>query len=81
MPRRFGRSWRQDREIESFFLPGDSPELNPDEYPDADLKARMNAAEPVKERGVSRRKAASHLRSIQKQPARAGPYFKAKNIG
>jgi transposase len=37
--------------LELFFLPRYSPEFNPDEYLNADLEARMNAAEPVRERG------------------------------
>ena len=35
-------------EIELFYLPSYSPELNPDEYLNCDLKARMDACEPVR---------------------------------
>jgi transposase len=76
------RAWldgKTDR-IELFFLPSYSPELNPDEYLNADLKARMNAGEPVRERGQLQNKVVSHLRSIQKQPARVRAYFNAKHI-
>jgi transposase len=66
--------------IALFFLPTYSPELNPDEYLNADLKARMNVAEPVRERGQLQRKVISHLRSIQKQPARVRSYFNARHI-
>lgn len=41
---------KSDR-IALFFLPSYSPELNPDEYLNADLKARMNAAQPVRQHG------------------------------
>jgi transposase len=76
------RAWLDGKadKIELFFLPSYSPELNPDEYLNADLKARMNAAEPVRQRGQMQGKVLSHLRSIQKQPARVRAYFAAKNI-
>jgi transposase len=76
------RAWLDGKagKIELFFLPSYSPELNPDEYLNADLKARMNAAEPVRQRGQMQAKVLSHLRSIQKQPARVRAYFAAKHI-
>lgn len=76
------REWLAGRldQIELFFLPGYSPELNPDEYLNADLKARMSAAEPVRNGAHLKRKVVSHLRSIQKQPARVRSYFKAEAI-
>lgn len=76
------QEWLADKldQIELFFLPSYSPELNPDEYLNADLKARMSAGEPVRNSGHLKRKVVSHLRSIQKQPARVRSYFKAKAI-
>jgi hypothetical protein len=50
------------------------------EYLNADLKAKMSAGEPVHKREHMKKKALSHLRSIQKQPARIRSYFKAENI-
>lgn len=76
------REWltQHTEQIELFFLPSYSPELNPDEYLNADLKARMSAAEPVRDAAHLRRKVVSHLHSIQKQPARIRSYFKAERI-
>lgn len=76
------RDWLADEldHIELFFLPSYSPELNPDEYLNADLKARMSAAEPVRDGAHLKRKVVSHLRSIQKQPARVRSYFRANSI-
>ena len=76
------KQWLSDKsdQIELFFLPSYSPELNPDEYLNADLKARMSAAEPVHKKDHMKKKVLSHLRSIQKQPARIRSYFKAENI-
>lgn len=76
------KAWLADKkaQIELFFLPSYSPELNPDEYLNADLKARISQAEPVRNGEHLKRKVISHLRSIQKQPARIRSYFKAKPI-
>ena len=74
--------WLADEldQIEWLFLPSYSPELNPDEYLNADLKASMNAAEPVRDGAHLKRKVVSELRSIQKQPARVRSYFRANSI-
>ncbi|MFT7548359.1 MAG: transposase [Candidatus Azotimanducaceae bacterium] len=76
------KEWLSDKteQIELFFLPSYSQELNPDEYLNADLKAKMSAGEPVHKRDHMKKKVLSHLRSIQKQPARIRSYFKAENI-
>ena len=74
--------WLVDKSerIELFFLPSYAPELNPDEYLNADFKASMSAAELVRSGSHLRRKLLSHLRSIQQQPARVRSYFKADPI-
>ncbi|MCP9449938.1 MAG: hypothetical protein NNA21_07750 [Nitrospira sp.] len=66
------REWpaRHTEHIEVCFLPGDVPEINSDEYLDADLKARIGAADPVRDAAHLRRKVAFHLCSIPNQPAR-----------
>ncbi|MDN0075069.1 transposase [Crenobacter sp. SG2303] len=66
--------------IELFFLPSYSPELNPDEYLNGDLKARMSAGAPVRSDGQLQGKVLSHLRSLQKQPARIRSYFRHEKI-
>jgi transposase len=76
------RQWleRHRDEIELFFLPSYSPELNPDEYLNADLKARMSAGEPAHRAEQMKKKVLSHLRSLQKQPERIRSYFRAEKI-
>ncbi|MCS7016805.1 MAG: IS630 family transposase, partial [Gemmatales bacterium] len=66
------REWLKDKQdkIELIFLPSDSPELNPDEYLNADLKARFNAGEQVRDGEHLERKVCSHLHALQKQPER-----------
>ncbi|MFW9606095.1 MAG: IS630 family transposase [Pseudomonas sp.] len=68
------------RAIELFFLPSYSPELNPDEYLNGDLKARMSAGEPVRSDSQLKGKVLSHLRSLQKQPERIRSYFRHEKI-
>ena len=78
------QAWLEEEEnkkaIELFFLPSYSPELNPDEYLNGDLKARMSAGEPVRSDGQLQGKVLSHLRSLQKQPARIRSYFRHEKI-
>lgn len=76
------RQWleKNSDRIELFFLPSYSPELNPDEYLNADLKARMSAGEPAYRREQMKKKVLSHLRSLQKQPERIRSYFEADKI-
>lgn len=75
-------AWLTDHaeEIELFYLPSYSPELNPDEYLNPDLKARMNAGEPVRTQEAMQSKLLGHLRSLQKQPERIRSYFKHEKI-
>ena len=60
--------------IELFFLPSYSPELNPDEYLNCDLKSSLNRRAIKRGKGQFKRKAQSCMRSIQKQPKRVREY-------
>ena len=66
--------------IEVFYLPSYSPELNPDELLNADLKQRVTTAAPARTAKALTRTAITSLRSIQKQPARVQSYFKHKDV-
>ncbi len=46
----------KEDKIELFFLPSYSPELNPDEYLNCDLKARINTDKPVRKKGEMKAK-------------------------
>jgi transposase len=61
--------------IEVFYLPSYSPELNPDELLNADLKQRVTAAVPARTQVQLVKTTSKVLRSIQKQPARVERYF------
>lgn len=67
-------------QIELFFLPSYSPELNPDEYLNCDLKSSISRGKPVREKGQMKKKVLSILRSLQKQPERVRSYFDAEKI-
>ena len=61
---------------EVFFLPAYSPELNPDEYLNCDLKAGVHSKLPARDTGQLEKKLRSHMKTLQKSPARAQKYFK-----
>jgi transposase len=57
-------------QIETFFLPSYSPELNPDELLNADLKMRVTRIAPARTKTALARTAIGALRSTQIQPDR-----------
>lgn len=76
------RDWLAEHmdEIEVFFLPSYSPELNPDEYLNCDLKAGVHSGTPARSQKQLKAKALSHLRKLQKLPGRVMKYFKHPKI-
>lgn len=68
------------KSIEVFYLPSYSPELNPDELLNADLKQRVTTAAPTRTKQALARTAIAAMRSIQKQPERVRHYFKHKDV-
>jgi transposase len=69
-----------DDKIAVFYLPSYSPELNPDELLNADLKQRVTKAVPARNQVALTRTAVGALRSIQKQPGRVESYFQQKDV-
>ena len=69
-----------EKEIELFFLPSYSPELNPDEYLNCDLKAGVHSGAPARKKADLKKKTISHLRMLQKKPQRVMKYFKHPKI-
>jgi len=67
-------------EIEVFYLPAYSPELNPDEYLNCDLKAGVHGGTPARDKKQLKAKEIAHVRKIQKLPARVAKYFQAASI-
>jgi transposase len=76
------REWLEEhrKQIEVFYLPSYSPELNPDEYLNCDLKVGVHTGVPATSKSELARKAVGHLRMLQKRPARVYKYFKHPKI-
>ena len=62
-------------EIEVHFLPAYSPELNPDEGVNADLKQAVPRRAPARSKEQLKRAAVSHLRRLSKRPQRIRAVF------
>ena len=76
------KAWlaEHEDEIEVFYLPSYSPELNPDEYLNCDLKAGVHSGKPARNKAQLKKKAISHMRMLQKMPERVEKYFKHEKI-
>ena len=71
------QDWLAERksQIEVFHLPAYSPELNPDEGLNADLKQAATRKPPARSKPELRRTVISHMRSLSKRPDRVRSYF------
>lgn len=72
------KAWldRHEDEIEVFYLPSYSPELNPDEYLNCDLKGGIRSSSPARNQKDLKRKVLGHMRMLQGKPSRVQKYFK-----
>jgi len=68
------------KEIDVFFLPAYSPELNPDEYLNCDLKAGVHSKPPARDIETLKKKVKSHMMKLVKTPARVRKYFEHQKI-
>lgn len=66
--------------IEVFYLPSYSPELNPDEYLNCDLKAGVHSGKPARDKSNLKDKANTHMTLLQRKPARVRKYFQHEKI-
>ncbi len=75
-------AWLADKtdQIEVFYLPAYSPELNPDEYLNCDLKTNINTDGLPKDREELQTKLQRFMESLASLPGRVASYFKAKFI-
>ncbi len=62
-------------QIEVFYLPSYSPELNPDEMANADIKQAVTTKAPARTKLELVKATTRHLRSVQKTPERVRKYF------
>jgi len=63
------RRWldKHQRRIEVFFLPPNSPEYNPDEYLNGDLKKRIRSGLPARNVDVLKKKTRSFIENTPKK--------------
>ncbi len=85
LPAHHGREvkqWLEENKelIEVFYLPSYSPELNPDEYLNSNLKGRVHSGSPVRNKHDLTKKTRSFMRTIQKRPEHVRNYFKHPKV-
>jgi len=66
--------------IELFFLPPYSPDMNPDELLNQDLKANIYKTKRPTDRNELKSMVISKLKSFQRNPKKIQNYFNAKNV-
>ena len=66
--------------IEVFYLPSYSPELNPNEMANADLKQAVTKRAPARTKLQLVKATSGHLRSVQRQPERVKSYFEHEPV-
>src|SRR5664279_694580 len=62
------------------FLPSYSPEHNPDEYLNGDLKASLGRKPSPRNQEGLEKNLTSHMRMLSKSPARVAAYFQAEHV-
>jgi transposase len=71
---------RRKSKIELAFLPSYSPEHNPDEYLNCDLKSALGKKPSPRTQGDLEQNLKGHMRMLSKSRRRAASYFEAKPI-
>jgi transposase len=70
---------RQDQ-IELFYLPSYSPQLNPEERLNADLKQEMGKRVPVRTKAKLRQAVNEHMAMLEQNPVRVMSYFRDRHV-
>ena len=71
---------KQEEKITLRYLPSYSPDLNPDEFLNCDLKYQIAKRPDRCEKGGLKKTATKVLHSLQKMPARIASYFEAESV-
>jgi transposase len=71
------KAWAEERKdkIELFYLPSYSPELNPEERLNADLKYAIGSKVPVRTKAKLKAAATDHMQKLEQTPERVKSYF------
>ena len=76
------KAWVTERvdQIELFYLPSYSPQLNPEERLNADLKQEMGKRVPVRTKAKLREAANEHMTMLEQTPERVISYFHDRRV-
>lgn len=76
------KQWVEENidKIELFYLPSYSPEINPDEYLNNDLKSGIGLKQTPKNEKQMKTNVKSHMIFLQKNPKRVAKFFHHKSI-
>lgn len=76
------KAWVLERkdQIELFYLPSYSPQLNPEERFNADLKQEMGKHVPVRTKAKLREATSAHMMMLEQNPERVMSYFQDKRV-
>ncbi|WP_458735448.1 transposase [Zobellella taiwanensis] len=66
--------------LEVFFLHAYSPELNPDEYINGDLKGIVHSSPAIRSVKELKQRTRSSMRKLQRKPDQVRSYFRSKHI-
>ncbi len=72
------KTWlgKHTEQIELFYLPSYSPELNPDEYLNGNLKHKVRSGIPARSQNDLIKKTRSFMKTLQRRPHHVRGYFK-----
>jgi transposase len=76
------RAWLAQRteQIELFYLPSYSPELNPEERFNSELKQAMGSKVPARTKANLRAAASEHIQALEQSPERVKKYFRDPRV-
>lgn len=76
------KAWVAEREdkIELFYLPSYSPELNPEERLNADLKQALYSRVPVRTKAKLKAATTEHMQALENAPERVKKYFQDSRV-
>ena len=76
------KAWAAERpdKIELFYLPGYSPELNPEERLNADLKRAIGTKVPVRTKAKLKLAATEHMVKLEQSPERVKSFFQDPRV-
>lgn len=76
------KAWvaQRQEQIELFYLPSYSPQLNPEERLNADLKQEMGKRVPVRTKAKLREAANDHMAMLEQNPERVMRYFQDRHV-